>query len=182
VLWDPVHQYYRISTKDPEYGDGVMADALFAQHVAEELGLPDIVSTADHLRTHLRTSYDYLVAPWHDAQGRGIGAANGVDPDKSIIRAQGSEQEIWTGVTYFYAATQYADGQRFHDATLRSNGLATAYDVFVQVYQVAQNGYAFDTPEAWEIANVTHYRALQYMRPRSVWELVLAIKQPLPWT
>jgi uncharacterized protein (DUF608 family) len=82
-----MHQYYRISTKDPEYGDGVMADALFAQHVAEELGLPDIVSTPDHLPTHLRTSYDYLVAPWHDAQGRGIGAANGVDPDKSIIRA-----------------------------------------------------------------------------------------------
>jgi hypothetical protein len=32
-----------------------MADALFAQHVAEELGLPDIVNNADHLHMHLRT-------------------------------------------------------------------------------------------------------------------------------
>lgn len=182
ALWDPTHQYYRISTQDPEYGDGVMADAMFAQHIAEELSLPDIVNNAEHLRTHLHTSYDYLVAPWHDAQGQGIGAANGVDPNKSIIQTGGNEaQGVWTGVSYFYAATQYHDGQRFHDATLRTNGLNTAYGVFAQTYQVAQNGYAFDTPEAWEIANVTHYRALQYMRPRSVWELVLAIKQPIPW-
>lgn len=182
ALWNATQSYYQISTLDKEYGTGVMADAMFAQHVAETLGLPDIVGDPNHLHTHLLTSYNYLVAPWHDAQGRSVGAANGVDANGSIIQTGGNEaQEIWTGVSYFYAATQYLDGLRFADSTLQQNALNTAQGIAQQVYNTAQNGYYFDTPEAWRISDVTQARALQYMRPRAIWELILAIKQPFPW-
>ncbi len=182
ALWDPQHNYYRISTQDREYGDGVMADAMFAQHVAEVLNLPDIVSNPDHLHSHLLTSYSYLVTPWHDTQGHPLGAANGVNSDKSEIQTgQNEAQEVWTGVSYFYAATQYQDGQRFHDATMLKNALDTASGIAQQTYTVADNGYTFNTPEAWMITNTQSYRALEYMRARAIWELLLAIKQPLSW-
>jgi len=178
ALWDPTRRWYRISTADPEFGTGVMADALFAEHAAEQLGLPPVVNPSN-LRPHLNSSYAALVAPWRDRAGRLVGAANGVNADGSVITTGGRQPtEVWTGVSYVYAATQYLAGVRLGDATLRSQGLAVGSAVAQQVWSVWGNGYAFATPEAWQIRDPRSYRALQYARPRSVWELVFAIAPP----
>ncbi len=178
-LYDPTHKWYRISTGDTEYGDGVMADATFAEWVAERDGLPDVVSNLSHLQAHLRSSYQVLVKPFHDSTGHNIGAANGVDPNGSIIQTGGREAtEVWTGVSYLYAATLYSNGKRLADSTLVRDGLAVGSDVAYETYSVAQRGYAFNTPEAWLDVDVTQHRAMQYSRPRAVWELLLAIQKP----
>lgn len=178
ALWDPAHRWYRTSTGDAEFGGGVMADALFAEHVAAEVGLPHVVDPA-HLRAHLVSSYAALVSPWKDRAGRLVGAANGVNPDGSVITTGGRQPtEVWTGVSFMYAATQYLAGVQLGDSTLRSQGLAVGSAVGRQVWSVWGNGYAFATPEAWQIRDPRSYRALQYSRPRSVWELVFAITPP----
>jgi non-lysosomal glucosylceramidase len=178
VLWNPAHSWYRTSTGDAEFGAGVMADAMYGDHAARELGLPPVVDPV-RLRTHLNTSYTALVAKWRDAAGRLVGAANGVNPDGSIIATGGRQAaEVWTGVAYLYAATQYLAGVQLGDATLRAHGLAAGEAVANQVWSVSSNGYAFATPEAWKVRDPRSYRALQYSRPRSVWELVFAITPP----
>jgi uncharacterized protein (DUF608 family) len=155
-----------------------MADATFAEWVAERDGLPDVMNTK-HLQEDLKASDKVLVAPWHDASGRLVGAINAVNANGSVITVAGRQPtEVWTGVSYFYAATLYGTGARFSIPILKAEGLAVAQAVAYQTWSVPQNGYAFDTPEAWLATDVTQHRALQYARPRSIWELVLAIRNP----
>ena len=181
LLWDPTppHPHYRIDTESPEYGDGIMADALWGQHAAERLGLADVVGNISHVGQHLRSGYDLLLAPFNDALGQCTGLINGVNANGSRIQSAVAEAgEVWTGTSYFWAATAISDGRRLGDGTLVAEGLAAARCIERVTYEDASTGYAFATPEAWQPTDDHAPRAVQYMRPRASWEALVSLKDP----
>jgi non-lysosomal glucosylceramidase len=172
-LWDPALGYYHMDTggKHPQ---ALMADGLNGQRYCEEYGLPDILP-AERIRSHLQQVYARCVVPLRDFNGDGIGecgALNGVREDGGRLGMDQSD-EIWTGASYFLAASMYHAG-------LCAEALHTAFGVAYLTYAEESTAYWFNTPEAW-LDGGQFPRPLnpeQYQRPRAVWELLLEISDP----
>jgi hypothetical protein len=81
-------------------------------------------------------------------------------------------------VSWFLAGTLYREGRRFGDPALERDGLSLGHSLYYQIYQNLANGFAFDIPEGWGETTTDAYNAAGYLRPRSVWELLDAIKTP----
>jgi hypothetical protein len=132
------------------------------------------------MRAHLHQVFERCVAPLTDYNGDGIGdmgAVNGRNADGSPLPS-GQPNEVWTGSSYFVAATMYHWGKELGDEALMQRALHTAYGVYYQTWVNERTGYFFNTPEAWHYADPAQYRAEQYQRPRAVWELLLEIANP----
>ncbi len=178
-FWDPlpspIGPHYTIDTGSPEYGKGIMADALFAQHIAEDLGLPDLVNPR-RIIAHLETAYP-LLTQFTDSTGHVTGAANGVNDLGSEIRTSATEgNEVWVGTTWMLAATLYHEGVRFHNPALKADALVLGKDLYYQIYDNLSNGFAFGEPEAYGVTSPSAYRDTSYLRPRAVWELLTEIE------
>ncbi len=175
-FWDPLHGYYRITQGTLEYSDGTMADAVFSQQVAQQLGLPDLLPP-QHVEQDLLSAYPLLTQERQD--GHLVGAMNGVnDLGKPIAVNVLESNETWVGVNWFLAATLWTDANRFDNPTLKADALQLGQAIYYQIYGDQQNGFAFDVPEAWGNTSTTAYRNPTYLRPRAVWDLLSAIKQP----
>ncbi|MFD5128935.1 GH116 family glycosyl-hydrolase [Streptomyces olindensis] len=182
VFWDDTNQWYRYT----EYtkGSATHVDTFYAQHVAERLGLPDLVDLRRY-RTQLTKHYARFTA-FRDAEGHMLGASTMVLPDgvtewpalSSILGVAAPRQEtaVFTGTTYFAGATYLAAGARFRDAELREHGIDMASAVSTQVWLVDENGFAFDTPEAWSRTNAAQYSYPAYERALAVWDTLDAIE------
>lgn len=86
------------------------------------------------------------------------------------------EVDVWTGTNYFVASTYYRAGSRFKKAELKTEGLNMATAVAKQLWEIDENGFVFDSPEAWNHQNVDFYTYPGYERSLSVWDLMDAIK------
>jgi hypothetical protein len=87
--------------------------------------------------------------------------------------------EVWSGISYTLAAAMVWAG-RHHDAPdLIADALATAKGTHDTSWHSDKNPYWFDVPEAWNRNDPTTFRADQYMRPRAIWELMLALDPQL---
>lgn len=181
VFWDDANQWYRY-TEYPK-GSAVHLDTFYAQHVAERLGLPDLVDPRRY-RAQLTRHYARFTAD-RDAEGNLLGARTMALPDgvtqwpalSSILGVAEPRQEIavFTGTNYFAGATYLAAGARFHDAALRRHGIEMASAVSHQVWCVDENGFAFDTPEAYGTSNAAIYSYPAYERALAVWDTLDAI-------
>ena len=176
-LWDEANAHYKIDDGSPEYSDGILADALFAQHLAEDAGLPDLVDPG-HIPIHLKTAFP-LLTQFKDTAGQILGAANGVNNLGQEIRtAPGEGSEVWTGTSWMLAATLYREGTRLSSSALQDDALTLGRALYHQIYENEANGFAFNVPEAWGVSGTSTYRDTTYLRPRSVWELLDAVRTP----
>lgn len=172
-LWYEKKGYYKIDTAG-KTSTAIMADGLNGQRYCEYLGLNDILPRR-RMILHLKRVYEMCVVPMADMNGDGIGecgAINGKQEDGTNIGLDQSD-EVWTGVSYFLAATMYNFG-------LKEEALKTAYGVYYITYENESTAYWFNTPEAWRDYGLSPRptNPEQYQRPRAVWELVLEIDDP----
>lgn len=178
-LWDDPVGYFHIDVGS-QYPDALQADGLNGQRYCETTGLEDIVPL-EKLRSHYQQVYQRCVQPLKDYDGDesgDLGAINAIRKDGSPLKKGQQSDEVWTGTSYFLAAAMYNCGKRANDKKLMEAALKTAYGVYYQTWLNEESAYWFDTPEAWSAWDVKHYRALQYQRPRAIWELLLEIKNP----
>ena len=188
TFWDPANNWYKFT----EYASGsaVLLDTFYAQHVAEQLGLPDLVNL-DHYRAQLEGTYSTFMSHT-DADGNPIGAYNvalppGVTTYPLIYILFGSpetptqEHMIWTGTNFFVGATYINAGKRFHSQALQAKGIAMASAVASQVWGNLGNGLAFDAPECWAIdGGVPNILYPGYERPIAVWDTFNALDPIFP--
>lgn len=172
-LWYQKGGYYQIDTASKN-STAIMADGLNGQRYCEEWGLPDILPR-ERILSHLKKVYEMCVVPLKDFNGDGVGdcgALNGAKEDGTSLQ-NGQSDEIWTGSTYFLAASM-------HRAGLKEEALKTAYGVYYLTYIEETSAYWFNTPEAWHDKGVfpRPVDPEQYQRPRAVWELLLEISNP----
>lgn len=172
-LWYEKMGYYKIDTAS-KTSTAIMADGLNGQRFCEYLGLDDILPR-ERMISHLKKVYEMCVVPMADFNGDGIGecgAINGKREDGTNINIDQSD-EVWTGVSYFLAATMYHLG-------LKEEALRTAYGVYYITYENESTAYWFNTPEAWRDYGLVPRPKdpEQYQRPRAVWELLLEIDDP----
>lgn len=170
-LWYPEKGYYKIDTAG-KTSTAIMADGLNGQRYCQYLGLDDILPR-QRMISHLKKVYEMCVVPMADFNGDGIGecgAINGKKEDGTSIGLDQSD-EVWTGVSYFLAATMYNMG-------LKEEALRTAYGVYYITYENELTAYWFNTPEAWRDYGLPPRpkNPEQYQRPRAVWELLLEIE------
>lgn len=190
TFWDEDNQWYRYTEYD-DNGSAVLLDTFFAQHVAEQLDLPDLIDLA-HYRTQLTGTYGTFMSQ-RDLDGDLVGAHNLALPDGETVypligRIFGNpvtplqEIQIWTGANYFVGGTYINAGQRFGDPELVAQGVEMASAVAEQIWGKLENGFAFNAPEAWESSyvggdgqlvvrdGVETYTYAGYERPMAVWE------------
>lgn len=173
-LWNDKGKYYKIDSGS-KFPNSIMADGLNGQRYCEEYGLDDILPK-DRIHSHLQQVYNHNVVPLADFNGDGVGdcgAINGIKEDNTYIGSLQQAEEIWTGSTYFLAASMYHAG-------LKEEALKTAFGVYYLTYEEESTAYWFNTPEAWHNYGVQPRpeKPEQYQRPRAVWELIFEIKDP----
>jgi uncharacterized protein (DUF608 family) len=185
LFWDSVNQFYRYTPGPTPSEDSVLLDSFFAQHLAERFSLPDLVDPARY-HLHLAKHYTRFVGR-RDPRGRLLGGFNMALPDGAttwpFLGPFGAfeETEIWPGTNGFAAATYYGAGLRFGDARLTSDALEMASAVAAQIWQIDDNGFVFDPPEAWGHDDTTEvYRYPAYARAMAIWELIDTIKPLRP--
>jgi uncharacterized protein (DUF608 family) len=174
-FWNSLRDWYNITLPPLQYSDGTMADALFAQQLAQQVGLPDLVDIK-HIVPDLLSAYPDLTQERQN--GQMLGALNGVDDLGQEITGVAEANETWTGVSWFLAATLYADGTRFNNSQLTRDALALGHSLYYQIYVNQANGFTFGVPEAWGGTTTTAYRNPGYLRPRSVWDFLNQIGAP----
>jgi uncharacterized protein (DUF608 family) len=188
TFWDPQHNWYKYT----EYASGsaVLLDTFYAQHVAEQFGLPDLVNLS-HYRTQLEGTYSTFMS-YRDAGGNLIGGYNlglpkGVTTYPLIGYLFGSpetptqEHMIWVGTNCFVGATYINAGKRFHSQALQADGIQMASAVAGQVWGNLGNGLAFDAPECWTIdGGVANYTYAGYERPIAIWDTFNALDPFFP--
>lgn len=172
-LWDNAAGYYRLDTKG-KHSMAIMSDGLNGQRYCESFGLADILPK-EKMSSHFKEVFKRCVSPLADFTGDSIGdvgAINAVNPDGSYLGFQQSD-EIWTGSTYFLAASMYRAG-------LKEEALKTAFGIYYITYEEESTAYWFNTPEAWHDFGLAPRpnNPEQYQRPRAVWELVFEIEDP----
>ncbi|MFI1736031.1 GH116 family glycosyl-hydrolase [Streptomyces acidicola] len=184
VFWDSKNRWYRYT----EYttGSAVHLDTFFAQHMAERLGLPDLVD----LRRYQEqlTRHYHLFMAHRDSSGRLLGASNMAIPDGTtewpiqstvfFVTKLRQEIQVWSGTNYLTASVYYNAGTRFGNRQLREHGVEMAAAATTQVWEVEANGFTFDTPEAWDRDDASRYAYPGYERPLAIWDALDAI-QPL---
>jgi len=183
LFWDPVHQEYRYTPGPSSEDYEVMLDTFFAQQVAQQVALPDLLDPA-HEEAQLTEEYSSFMGRT-DQDARLLGAPNmALAPGVTTWPAVGQfgveeETEVWSGTDYFVAATYYNAGKRFQDPTLEQDGIQIGSAVADQIWDVPGNGFAFDAPEAWHENTTSMYRYPAYARALAVWNLLDAIS-PVP--
>jgi non-lysosomal glucosylceramidase len=188
TFWDPQNNWYKYT----EYASGsaVLLDTFYAQHVAEQFGLPDLVDLS-HYRAQLEGTYSIFMSH-RDADGNLIGAYNlglpeGVTTYPLIGYLFGSpetptqEHMIWVGANFFAGATYINAGKRFGSRALLADGIQMASAVANQVWGILDNGLAFDAPECWTIdGGVANILYPGYERPIAIWDTFNALDPFFP--
>ncbi|XP_073138947.1 uncharacterized protein [Henckelia pumila] len=162
-LWNG--SYFNYDNSGSSTSLSIQADQLAGQWYARACGLSPIVDE-EKAKTSLEKVYDFNVLKVKDGRR---GAANGMMPNGEPDACTMQSREIWSGVTYAVAA-----------AMIQENMVETAFKTAVGVYEVAWSeqgqGYAFQTPEAWDLEG--HYRSFCYMRPLAIWAMQWALTRP----
>jgi non-lysosomal glucosylceramidase len=175
LFWNPVQQHYRFTSTGP-YADSLFTDSFFAQHIAEDLGLPDVIDPqrrATQLKLHQTSLRRY------DADGQMIGVPalvqpGGVESPDGNLPPEASW--VWPGANYITAADYVQAGERAGDAQLKAFGLELGKAVNDQIWLREENGFAFDAPCGWSDSSTYTYNYPAYSMAMSVWDLVHAIK------
>ena len=151
---------------------------MIGERYVDVVGLPALLNE-ERMASHYKQSFKRLVLALPDQDGDGIGdlgAANVLTPDSKpgIGASDGKahEYEVWTGISYSFAANLYHFGKSHNDGILMADALLTTYGVYKQSWLNDKSAYWFNTPEAWRTDDPSVYRGLMYQRARAVWEVL----------
>jgi uncharacterized protein (DUF608 family) len=156
--------------------DAIHLESFFAQGIAMQLGLPDLIDL-QHAGTHLNNVLDKFTR-FKDAAGNSVGAPLVLDSNFNNFGLATHSTEIsdvLPGVAYMAAASAVRIGKKLGDMSLVAKALKVGEGVAYQTYKNENNGYAFATPEGYVVdaPEVSHFPG--YVRARSVWSLVDAV-------
>ncbi|TCC36482.1 GH116 family glycosyl-hydrolase [Kribbella speibonae] len=167
LLWDPVQQFYRFSSASP-LSAYKLIDTFFAQHMAEDLGLPDLVDPDRH-KAQLLANQDSALR--YNSAGDLIGAelASNAVPGEGI-------GGVWVPSAYAAAADYVAASKRYNLPALQDYGLKVALAMSEQIWLNPDNGFAFDPPQFWAADTTQNYTYPAYSQFLSIWDLMNAIK------
>ena len=172
LFWNNDLGYYQYNEKIPF----LMADAFVGQRCADVFGLKPVLNE-ERMSSHYHQCFERLVKPLKDYDGDGIGdlgAANILNPNgESGVKTSehNHEYEVWTGVSYNLAANMYHWGKYTNDEKLKAEALLTGKGTYMQSWLIDENGYWFNTPEAYWFMEMPKGRATMYQRARGIWEL-----------
>ncbi|HTZ48813.1 MAG TPA: non-lysosomal glucosylceramidase [Verrucomicrobiae bacterium] len=155
-LWNG--EYFRYDMES-EYRDAIQADQLAGQWYASMTGLGDLVPQ-NMQKSALKNIYAINVLKFANGE---MGAANGMNPDGTIMRGNEQGEEVWVGTTFGLAALMLSEG-------MKDEAYHTAWGLYHVIYET--KGYWFRTPEAWD--DTGNFRASMYMRPAAAWALEMA--------
>lgn len=179
-FWNQEMGFYQFNASKPIF----MGDAFIGQLYMDVTGLPPTL-TPERMTSHYQQGFERAVKTFMDTDGDGVGnlgVANAVNPDSTpgtgASEFQTHEFEVWTGVSYAFAACMYHWGKRVGNSELKKNALLTGWGVYQTSWLNEDTCFWFSTPEAWRIASPTVCRALMYQRARGIWELMSAIQDP----
>lgn len=180
TFWNPDHGYYRYTPGPTAHNDSVLLATFFAQHLAENAGLPDLVDPG-HYRQQLTTQIG-LFAPNSDSSGNPIGSPNmALPPGSSGFPYTGFagstyENGVWPTVNYVIAATYVDAATRFRNSDFRQEGLGLGSSVATQIWQVKANGYEFNAPLQWNKDDAGQWIYPAFESNLASWDLINAIK------
>lgn len=180
TFWNPDHGYYRYTPGPSSDDDAVLLATFFAQNLAERSGLPDLIDL-DRYHQHLRTVAKLSTSAL-DASGRPIGY-----PTMSLLAGESSypyvgslglvyEQGVWPAVDEIAGTNFIRAANRFGDNALKVFGLQLGAAVSLQIWDVADNGYAFNAPIQRNMDDAGRYIYPSFETDLAVWELLEAIK------
>lgn len=175
TLWDPVQNYYRFNVASPN-GDAAFADTFFAQHLAEQVGLPDLVRQTNHQSELTATYQDFLR---HDSTGALTGAPmleqpGGLEAPDGYYPPEVSF--VIVGTNYTMAADYYQTGKRYNRPDLEGDAIQLASAVATQTWLNPNNGFQFDPPFGYSDTDPTVYAYPAYSMASSIWDLMDTIK------
>ncbi|XP_015937543.1 uncharacterized protein LOC107463282 [Arachis duranensis] len=162
-LWNG--SYFNYDSSGGSNSSSIQADQLAGQWYARACGLLPIVEEKK-AKSSLQMVYDYNVMKF---KGGSRGAINGMLPNGEVDMSSMQSQEIWSGVTYAVAATMIQED-------MIDMAFQTANGVYEAAWSKDGLGYAFQTPEAWDIND--RYRSMCYMRPLAIWAMQWALSRP----
>uniref|UniRef100_A0A251T9P5 Non-lysosomal glucosylceramidase n=3 Tax=Helianthus annuus TaxID=4232 RepID=A0A251T9P5_HELAN len=162
-LWNG--SYFNYDDSNGKASSSIQADQLAGQWYARACGLFPIVDE-EKARSALEKVYKFNVMKVGNGKR---GAINGMLPSGQADMSCMQSREIWTGVTYGVAAGM------IHEDMI-DMAFQTASGVYETGWSEQGGGYAFQTPEAWDING--RYRSLAYMRPLAIWAMQWALTQP----
>lgn len=176
-FWNEKLGYYQFNEKVPF----LMADAFIGQRCADVFNLPPALNEKRML-SHYHQCFEKLVKPLKDYDGDGIGDLGAAN----ILNLQGGpgiktseydhENEVWTGVSYNLAANMYHFGKKYGDKRLMEEALLTGKGNYMQCWLVDENGFWFNSPEAYWFEKMPKSRANMYQRARGIWELMREVE------
>ncbi|KHL04727.1 GH116 family glycosyl hydrolase, partial [Sinomonas humi] len=170
TFWTPVPGYYHFSTAGT-FSTDMFVDTFFAEHLAEDVGLPSVVDPAHHT-----AELALLPQLWrYNSDGEMTGAALLGVPDVPAV-STGGAGGIFTGSDYLAAADLYETGTRTANPQLQQNGVELGSAVAYQSWLRADNGFAFDPPDTWGETDTHLYNYPAYSQLMGVWDLMNAIK------
>ena len=204
IFWNPATGRYRFcdgtggitdrtgdifgNTKLVPPPDAVFVDAFYAQAIASQLGLPDLIDL-QHARTHWTNTLDAFLAPT-DADGKPTGPPTMLDenlnhysmhhfPNGGVLA---ETSEVLPGCAWMGTAAAVHIGRHTGDEALVTKALKMGEAVANMIFDdggPTTKGYAFGTPESWFVDDTTICRYTAYTRARSIWQIVDAL-DPLP--
>ncbi|WP_329348989.1 MULTISPECIES: GH116 family glycosyl-hydrolase [unclassified Streptomyces] len=168
--------------------DAVFLDAFYAQGIASQLGLPNLINL-QRARTHWHNTLDAFLAP-KDSDGIPTGPPIILDENlkhypMDYIQPPGGFvpeiADVWPGTTWMATAAAVHIGRATGDRKLITKALKMSEAVANRIYDdgATTKGHAFATPESWFVDDVNISRYAAYARARSVWQLVDAL-DPIP--
>lgn len=161
-LWNG--SYFNYDDSNGRASSSIQADQLAGQWYARACGLFPIVDD-EKARSALEKVYNFNVLKVKNGKR---GALNGMLPTGEPDMSSMQSREIWTGVTYAVAAGM------IHEDMI-DTAFQTASGVYETGWSEEGGGYAFQTPEAWNIDG--QYRSMAYMRPLAIWAMQWALSQ-----
>ncbi|HXG28268.1 MAG TPA: GH116 family glycosyl hydrolase, partial [Nevskiales bacterium] len=200
VFWvpGPVGGYYRFTDGISPMNGALFLDSFYGQHLAERLGLPDLVDP-NRYREHLKLAYGKFMV-YRDHAGRLLGAPNiaylgqaiGIYPiprDLNPFYSNACHQTeacrslpvweadaVWTGSNFVAAGTYIQSGRRFDDEELIRMGLEMGTAVATQIWEVDANGFQFNAPGWWPPTDTSHSTFAAYKWALGIWDTLESIK------
>ena len=170
LFWLEDAGYYRYTLPEPNVvPDQAMIATFLSQQLAERAGLPDVVELQKYAR-HLKTIRPFVTGSV-DAANRPTGA-----PLLGSATAAPSPN-VTIEAVYAFAANMVSAGKRTGDAELVNSGLKTASEVAVQLWEVEDNGYQFNTPSFYESDSVGTFSYPSWEGNLAVWQIFDALRQ-----
>lgn len=124
--------------------DAICLESFFAQGIAMELGLPDLINLS-HAQIHLNNVLDKFLR-FREAAGNILGAPLMLDPQFNDFVWQHTTEvsDVLPGTAYMAASAAVRIGQKTGDSGLVAKALKIGEGIAYQTYTIENNGYAFD--------------------------------------